>query len=84
MGRPSWASAKQEKWLKNNIPFYCEAQRRRNVGNFNEDTVAAYFQKFPFVPAGTENERVRDDNVDYTVAPSLKIARAVRLPSIHN
>ncbi len=89
MGRKSWATEKQHQWLVDNIPKFREAQSQKKVREFRQEVLAAYFQKFPLKiteqDSDDEETAIDDDeesDIDYTKAPSLRVARDVRfLPS---
>ncbi len=84
MGRPPWATPKQLDWLQNNVPKYHEAQAQGRLSEFFPETIAAFFQKFPFKAEAEGIADATEDGVDYTRAPDLRKARKVCPPSIKN
>ncbi len=88
MGRKSWATENQQKWLTDTVPRFREAQRQKKVGEFKQEVIAAFLQKFPLkiTTEDSDDEEIPTDDteengVEYTKAPSLKKARSMRFLS---
>lgn len=85
MGRKSWATDGQEKWLLAKIPKYRLAQRRRNLKEFQAETASAFLQKFPLLlPGETAASHGGESDVEYMEVPSLATARKVWFSSFIN
>jgi hypothetical protein len=82
MGRKSWASSNQRKWLENNIPRFYTAKRQKRLGDFFEETISAFFQAFPLVFIGQDVNRENVPGVEIVLALDLKTARNVRILSL--
>jgi len=56
MGRNRWTTPDELKFLTERIPQYRTARRERRLPDFQEETIAAFFQKdFPFDPTTPAN-----------------------------
>ena len=86
MGRKSWTSCKQRKWLEDRKGEYRRAQERRELHTFYDETCASFFSTFELrISASTGNEtddfdgtgKDCSDNEDICYAPSERAAKDV-------
>lgn len=66
MGRPSWATDSQRKWLDNKLIDYNEVQRLKTLTSFFTKMVASFFQDFPPSPTELDGGLVTEDDAKST------------------
>lgn len=83
MGRDTWATEDEDRWLRNKVLDFHDAQRQRRVRDFHQETLHAFLQAFP---SATPGPGAFSRKVGVTsggggaLAPDMKKAKDVRLP----